>query len=74
MSRTTTNPTKAPVPLWEKYALTVEEAAALFGIGENRLRSIIKEQSDAEFLLAIGSKTLFKRELFVAYLDKTSTL
>lgn len=30
------------VPIWEKYSLTIEEAAAYFRIGENSLRDIIK--------------------------------
>ena len=33
------------VPVWEKYALTVQEAAAYFQIGENKLRRIIKRQT-----------------------------
>ena len=31
------------VPIWEKYALTIAEAARYFGIGENRIRELIKE-------------------------------
>lgn len=74
MNRTEKDSGNTSVPLWEKYALTVEEAAELFGIGENRLRSIIKEQGDADFLLAVGRKTLFKRQLFEAFLNRTPVL
>ena len=29
------------VPIWEKYTLTIEEAAKYFRIGENKLRKYI---------------------------------
>ena len=29
------------VPIWEKYSLTIEEAAAYFRIGENSIRDIM---------------------------------
>lgn len=28
------------IPIWRKYTLTVEEAAAYFRIGENKLRNL----------------------------------
>ena len=31
------------VPIWEKYTLTIEEAAKYFRIGENKLRDDIVE-------------------------------
>ena len=31
---------KTEIPVWEKYTLSVEEAAAYFRIGENKLRKI----------------------------------
>ena len=43
-----TNNTKPYVPIWEKYALTIYEAVEYFGIGEHRLRTLIKENRHAE--------------------------
>ena len=37
------------VPLWEKYLLTIEEAAVYFGIGENRLRELAALDMKREF-------------------------
>ena len=37
------------VPVWEKYSLSIEEAAVYFRIGENTIREIIKENPDADF-------------------------
>lgn len=31
---------QAPVPIWQKYALTLEEAAEYFGIGISKLREL----------------------------------
>ena len=39
------------VPIWEKYTLTIEEAAAYFRIGETKLRRIVCENRNADFLL-----------------------
>ena len=57
------------VPIWEKYTLSVEEAAAYFRIGENKLRRIISENEDADYLLWNGCRPQFKREKFERYVD-----
>ena len=56
------------VPIWEKANLTVKEAAAYSGIGENSLREILKEK-DAKFSFMIGNKRLINRELFDKYIQ-----
>lgn len=62
------------VPLSQKFSLNVEEAAAYFGIGERRLRQMAYEHLDDDFVLEIGSHIRFKRALFEAFLNKTSTV
>lgn len=62
------------VPLWEKYALSVDEAAEVFGIGQNRLRSIIASNPDAEYLVTVGTKTMIKRKIFEKYLDTATAI
>ncbi len=57
------------VPVWEKYTLTVKEAARYFRIGENKLRRIIAENKDADFLLWNGNRPQIKRKLFEQYID-----
>ena len=39
------------VPIWEKYTLTIEEAAKYFRIGEKKLRKLVEENSDASWLI-----------------------
>lgn len=61
------------VPIWEKYALTIEEATIYFGIGEKVLRRFLKEHADEDFLISNGVKTLVKRRAFEHYLDEKVT-
>jgi excisionase family DNA binding protein len=56
------------IPVWEKYTLTLEEAAAYFHIGINKLREITDDENCA-FVLWNGSKRLIKREKFEKYLE-----
>lgn len=51
----------------EKELLTIDEAACLFGIGENKLREIT-EATDCGFVLYVGRKRLIKKRQFLDYL------
>ena len=48
------------VPVWEKAALTLEEAVAYSGIGRDKLCKL-SNREDCDFILWIGRKRLFKR-------------
>lgn len=50
------------IPVWEKYTLSIEEAAAYFRIGENKLRKIISENQDADYILWNGNRPQIKRK------------
>lgn len=39
------------IPLWQKYTLSVEEASKYFRIGQAKLRRLINENEDADFIL-----------------------
>lgn len=54
----------AQVPIWEKFTLSIEEASAYFRIGETKLRQIINENRDADFLLWNGNRPQIKRKKF----------
>lgn len=62
------------VPIWEKYSLTVEEAAAYFRIGENSIRNIIKENPAADFWFWNGNRKQIKRKLFEKYMDSLQVI
>lgn len=65
---------RVKVPIWKKYSLSVEEAAAYFGIGESKIRKIILENPEENFFIEVGSRVRIKREMFAKYLDRISTL
>ena len=60
------------IPLWQRYSLSVPEAAKYFGIGETRLYQIVSEHPGADFILEIGSHVKIKRVLFERFLDAAS--
>ena len=62
------------ISISEQYAMTVNEAAEYFRIGENKLRSIISNNPKASYLLRIGNRTLIKRKMFEQYLDNITDL
>lgn len=64
---------KQEVPIWEKANLTIDEAAAYFGIGTNKLREITSNP-DCEFVIRVGTKRLIKRKKFEKYLEDVDTV
>lgn len=60
---------KYEVPVWEKANLTLEEAAAYFGIGINKLRELTGDEN-CKYVLWVGSKRLIKRKRFEEYLNQ----
>ena len=60
---------KKEVPIYEKSNLTLEEGAAYFGIGINKLRELTDDQNNQRYVIWCGSKRLIKRKLFDAYLE-----
>lgn len=62
-------PKESQIPFWEQYTLTVEEASEYFRIGEQKLRRIISENKNAEFILWNGNRPQIKRRLFEKYID-----
>ena len=57
------------LPWWQKYTLTLEEAAEYFGISYKKLRIFCKEHASEEFILWNGNRALLKRERFEQYMD-----
>ena len=62
------------IPYWEKYMLTLREAAEYFHIGEKKMRRIVDDNMDAKFLLENGNRVMIKRKLFEEYLDKATVI
>ena len=62
------------IPICEKYILSVEEAAAYFHIGVNRLRRLIKENNSADWVLWNQTHASIKRKKFEQFIDSINTL
>ena len=56
------------VPIFQKANLTLDEAAAYFNIGKQKIRELSNDPN-CEFVLFIGEKRLIKRQLFERYLE-----
>ena len=58
------------IPIWEKYTLSIEEAARYFRIGENKLRKMAEDNPDAAWVLMNGNRIQIKRKLFEKVVDE----
>lgn len=57
------------IPIWEKVNLNLEEAAAYFNIGVNKLRTLTDSSECESYVLWVGKKRLIKRKPFEAFLS-----
>lgn len=59
---------KNEIPIWEKAALTIEEASAYSNIGINKIDELAKGPK-CPFVLHVGRKKLIKRKEFEKYIS-----
>jgi len=64
----------ANVPVQDKVFLTINEMAKYLGIGHNRIRRLVKDNPDANYILLRGTRVYLKREMFVETMLKLSRL
>ena len=62
------------IPIWEKYTLTIDEAAAYFRVGENKLRKLIDNNPDANYIIWNGNRAQIKRRMFEKYIDNMAVI
>lgn len=62
------------VPVWEKYTLSIEEAADYFRIGQRRLRQMVTDNPNANFVLSNGNRIQIKRKLFEQFIDNATVI
>ena len=58
----------------DKYCLNITEASEYFGIGEKKIRQLINENQQADFVLCNGSKYLIKRKKFEVFIDNAFSI
>ena len=57
----------------DKPTLTIEEASALYNIGEHKLREI-SDADNCNFVLYVGRKRLIKRKQFDEYIPTSYSI
>ena len=62
------------IPIWEKYTLSIEEAAVYFRVGQNRLRQLAEENPCAPYILMNGNRIQIKRKLFEKFIDEATVV
>ena len=62
------------IPIWKRYTLNIEEAANYYHIGQGKLREIVEEHPEAEFVIYNGNRVLIKRKRFEEYLDACTVI
>lgn len=62
------------VPIWCKYTLTIEEAAAYFRIGETKMRNLVHDNPNAEYVLWNGNRAQIKRVLFEKVVNRMNAI
>ena len=62
------------IPIWQKYTLSIEEAAEYFRIGQKRLRQMVADNPAAEYILMNGNRVQIKRKLFEQYIDTATVV
>lgn len=62
------------ISLWQKYTLSVEEAAKYFRIGRAKLCKLIEENANSPYILWNGNRPQIKRKLFEEYIDKLNVI
>ena len=62
------------IPFWERYMLTIREAAEYFHIGEKKMRQIVEEYEGADFIIMNGNRAMIKRKNFEKFLDTATAV
>lgn len=68
------NTTSRQIPLWEKYTLTIQEAAEYFHIGEKKLRKLVEDDTEANYIIMNGNRVMIKRKLFEQFIDEATVV
>ena len=60
--------------LGNKILLNIKEASDLFGIGQHRLREIVKEDYECRYHLTIGRAIKIKRKQFEEFINQVEQI
>lgn len=66
--------TAKAIPLETKILLNIKEASDLFGIGQHRLREIVREDYGNKYHLMLGRTIKIKRKQFEEFLNQVEQI
>ena len=64
----------ASTDLESKLLLNIKEASDLFGIGQHRLREIVKEDYESKYHLMLGRAIKIKRKQFEEFINQVEQI
>lgn len=62
------------MPWWNKFTFSVQEASEYFGFSDKKLRKLIDENEDANYILWNGTRPRIKRVLFEQFVNEKLTV
>lgn len=61
------------MPWWNKFTFSVQETANYFGFSDKKVRKIIDENENADFVLWNGTRPRIKKDLFAKFVNEKLT-
>ena len=61
------------IPWWNKFTFSVQEASVYFGFSDKKLRKLIDENENADYILWNGTRPRIKRVLFEQFVNEKLT-
>ena len=62
------------IPVWNKYLLSIEEAASYFHIGINKMHRLVSQNTHAPWVLWNSNRALIKRKAFEDYIERINAI
>lgn len=62
------------IAFYNRYLLTVDEAAAYFHIGAKKLYDLINNHEGANWILYSGNRLMIKKDMFAEWLDQQTVI
>lgn len=58
------------MPWWNKFTFSVQEASEYFGFSDKKIRKLIDENENADYILWNGTRPRIKRALFEQFVNE----
>ena len=64
---------KNEVPIWEKFTLTIDEAATYFRFSKDHFREFVRKNPQHEAIIWNGNRAQIKREKMEEYINNAKS-